>query len=318
MLLYAIRRVLLVIPTLFVVSIIVFSTIRLLPGDIVDSIERTAAMAGGGIDREAVEHALGLDVPMHVQYGRWMDGIFLHGSLGVSLRSGEEITAKIVSRMPVTIELGIISIIMSLLLGLPIGVYSAIRQDTIGDYLARSLSIILIAVPSFWSATMVILYPSIWWGWSPPIEFIPFHEDPLGNLGQMLIPSFLTGMLLSGLAMRMTRTMMLEEMRKDYIRTAFSKGLSERLVITRHALKNAFIPVISILGLEIPILVGGAIIIEQIFNLPGMGRLLLEALHSKDYTLTSGINLIIATSIVGSNLLVDLSYAYFDPRVRYR
>ena len=318
MLVYTIRRLLLIIPTLLIVSIIVFLSIRMLPGDIVDHISRGAVMSGGGpVDREAVERALGLDVPIHVQYGRWISDIFLHGSLGDSLRSGEDVTTKILGRLSVTFELGILSIVLSLLIGLPIGMFSAIRPDTVGDHVGRSISITLIAVPSFWAATLVMLYPSIWWGWSPPMELITFTEDPLGNLGQFLIPSFVTGMWLSGIGMRMTRTMMLEVLRQDYIRTAWAKGLRERVVVTRHALKNAFIPVISIIGMELPMLVAGAIIAEQIFALPGMGRLLLQALHSKDYTVISGINLIIATAIVMSNLLVDLSYAYLDPRVRY-
>ena len=318
MLVYFIRRLLLIIPTLLIVSIIVFLTVRLLPGDIVDSIAKSAVLAGGGpVDREAIERVLGLDVPIYVQYARWLGDIVLHGDLGDSLRSGEPVAAKIGSRLAVTFELGLISIVLALLIGLPIGIYSAIRPDTIGDYLGRSVSITLIAVPSFWAATLVVLYPSIWWGWSPPMELIPFTEDPLANLGQFIIPSFVTGMWMSGVGMRMTRTMMLEEMRKDHIRTAWAKGLGEGVVVTRHALKNALIPVISIVGLELPMLVAGAIIAEQIFALPGMGRLLLEALHGKDYTVISGVNLIIATAIVMSNLLVDLSYAYLDPRVRY-
>ncbi len=318
MLVYTTRRLLLIAPTLLIVSIIVFLSVRLLPGDIVDSITSTAVRSGGGpVDREAIERALGLDVPIYVQYGRWISDIFLHGSLGSSLRSGEEVTSKIAGRLSVTVELGLFSIVLSLLIGLPIGMFSAIRPDTLGDHIGRSISITLIAVPSFWAATLIMLYPSIWWGWSPPMELIPFREDPLGNLGQFLLPSFVTGMWLAGIGMRMTRTMMLEVLRQDYIRTAWAKGLRERAVVTRHALKNAFIPVISIIGMELPMLVAGAVIAEQIFALPGMGRLLIEALHRKDYTVISGVNLVIASAIVFSNLLVDLSYAYLDPRVRY-
>ena len=256
---------------------------------------------------------------MHVQYGRWIGDIFLHGSLGVSLRNtGVAVTTKILDRMAVTFELGLLAILTALLLGLPIGIYSAIRQDSIGDYLGRSFAIIFLAVPSFWLATMVMLYPAIWWGWTPDLEVIPFTEDPLRNLAQFIIPAFLTGMFMSGVTMRMTRTMMLEVLRQDYIRTAFGKGLKERLVVTRHALKNALIPVITIVGLELPLLVGGTVIIEQIFALPGIGRLLLDSLHIRDYTVVAGINLIIATAVVVINLLVDVSYSYLDPRVRYR
>ena len=317
---YLIRRLLMMIPTLFIISIIVFLMISLIPGDVIDSMmqQGLAKRAGGGLDREALERALGLDVPMYVQYGRWIGDIFLHGSLGDSLRTGEPVVTTIFGKVATTVELGLMAIVISVMMALPIGIYSAIRQDTVGDYTGRSIAIIFIAVPSFWIATMIMLYPSIWWGWSPPVPLIPFREDPLGNLGQFFIPSFILGMAMAGMTMRMTRTMMLEVLRQDYIRTAWSKGLKERLVVRRHALKNALIPVVTIVGAELPVLVGGAIIIEQIFALPGIGRLLLVSLSDRDYTLVSGVNLVIASGVVVANLLVDISYAYLDPRVRYR
>ena len=317
---YLISRLLLIIPTLFIISIIVFLMISLIPGDVIDSMmqQGLAKRASGGLDREALERALGLDVPMYVQYGRWIGDIFLHGSLGVSLRTGEPVMATIFGKVATTVELGLMAIVISLMMALPIGIYSAIRQDTVGDYTGRSIAIIFIAVPSFWIATMIMLYPSIWWGWSPPVALIPFREDPLGNLGQFFIPSFILGMAMAGTTMRMTRTMMLEVLRQDYIRTAWSKGLKERLVVRRHALKNALIPVVTIVGAELPVLVGGAVIIEQIFALPGIGRLMLVSLSDRDYTLVSGVNLVIASGVVVANLLVDISYAYLDPRVRYR
>ena len=317
---YLIRRLLMMIPTLFIISIIVFLMISLIPGDVIDSMmqQGLAKRAGGGLDREALERALGLDVPMYVQYGRWIGDIFLHGSLGDSLRTGEPVVTTIFGKVATTVELGLMAIVISVMMALPIGIYSAIRQDTVGDYTGRSIAIIFIAVPSFWIATMIMLYPSIWWGWSPPVPLIPFREDPLGNLGQFFIPSFILGMAMAGTTMRMTRTMMLEVLRQDYIRTAWSKGLKERLVVRRHALKNALIPVVTIVGAELPVLVGGAVIIEQIFALPGIGRLLLVSLSDRDYTLVSGVNLVIASGVVVANLLVDISYAYLDPRVRYR
>ena len=317
---YLIRRLLMMIPTLFIISIIVFLMISLIPGDVIDSMmqQGLAKRAGGGLDREALERALGLDVPMYVQYGRWIGDIFLHGSLGDSLRTGEPVATTILGKVATTVELGLMAIVISVMMALPIGIYSAIRQDTVGDYTGRSIAIIFIAIPSFWIATMVMLYPSIWWGWSPPVALIPFREDPLGNLGQFFIPSFILGMAMAGTTMRMTRTMMLEVLRQDYIRTAWSKGLKERAVVRRHALKNALIPVVTIVGAELPVLVGGAVIIEQIFALPGIGRLLLVSLSDRDYTLVSGVNLVIASGVVVANLLVDISYAYLDPRVRYR
>ena len=222
-------------------------------------------------------------------------------------------TREIFSRVRVTFELGLFAIVTALLLGLPIGVYSAYRQDTLGDYLGRSIAIVLLAVPTFWLATMVILYPAIWWAWSPSLEVIPFTEDPLGNLAQFVIPGFITGTFLAGVTMRMTRTMMLEVLRQDYIRTAYAKGLAERLVVTRHALKNALIPVITIIGMELPLLVGGTVITEQIFTLPGMGRLFLDSLENRDYTMVSGINLIIATAVVGANLVGRCLLCLFGP-----
>ena len=317
---YLFRRLLLIIPTLFIISIIVFLTIRLIPGDIIDSMMAeigSTAGAGGLLDREAIERALGLDVPMHVQYGRWIGDIFLHRSLGVSLRSGVPVTTLILSRIGVTFELGLLAIVMGVLMSLPIGIYSAMRQDSIGDYTGRSIAIIFIAVPSFWIGTLTLLYPAIWWGWSPPVELIFFGEDPLSNLKMFLIPSFILGMAMAGTTMRMTRTMMLEVLRQDYIRTAYAKGLNERLVVIRHALKNALIPVATVVGASLPVLVGGAVIIEQLFSLPGMGRLMLEALHQRDYTLVTGINLVVAIAVVVANLVVDISYAWLDPRVRY-
>ena len=319
---YVIRRSLLLIVTLFMVSIIVFLTVRLIPGDIIDSIivenRRHAGTDGFLVDREVLEKALGLDVPIYVQYGRWISNILLRGSLSVSLRNGQEVTTLILSRAGATFELGLLALIVAVVISLPVGIYSAIRQDSAGDYASRSLAIIFIAVPSFWTATLVMIYPALWWGWSPPLQLIPLREDPLGNLGMFLIPAFILGMTMAGTTMRMTRTMMLEVLKQDYIRTAWAKGLKERLVVARHALKNAVIPVVTVIGAELPVLVGGAVIIETIFALPGMGRLMIDALQARDYTTISGVNLVIAAVVVIANLLVDLSYAFLDPRVRYR
>ena len=307
--------------TLFIVATIVFLMIRLIPGDIIDSIIAELLSRGGAIgsvDRELLERRFGLDVPMHVQYVRWLGNIFLHGSLGLSLRNGHEVTELILSRIWVTFELGLLAMVFSNIVALPIGVYSAMRQDKIGDYIGRSIAIIFIAVPSFWIGTLIMLYPSIWWDWSPPLKLTPFAEDPLGHVGMFLIPSFILGMAMAGLTMRMTRTMMLEVLRQDYVRTAYAKGLKESVVVMRHTLKNTLIPVVTVAGAELPVLVGGAIVIEAIFALPGMGRLAIEALQSRDYTLVAGINMVTATAVVLANILVDISYAYLDPRVRYK
>ena len=315
---YIIRRLLLVIPTLFILSILVFLAVRFIPGDVIDVMVAKMDLAGGGsIDREALERMLGLDVPVYVQYGRWMGDILRHGTLGDSLMGAWSVEEKILRRLPVTLELGVMSIVIGLVIALPVGIYSAIRQDTAVDYAGRSIAILGLATPNFWLALMVMIYPSIWWGWSPPMRLITFSEDPLGNLGMFLIPSLILGTYLAATTMRMTRTMMLEVLRQDYIRTAWSKGLKERVVVVRHAVKNAFIPIVTTIGLQVPILVGGSVIIENIFNLPGLGRLLLDALNDRDYPVVSGINLFFGTAVIGINLLIDLLYAFLDPRVRY-
>ena len=315
---YLIRRLLLVIPTLLIISLVVFLTLRMVPGDVVDMIILERGLNAEGIDRGAIERRLGLDLPVHVQYGRWLADIVLRGSLGESWRGQDPVTTRIFGRIAVTVELGLFGTLLGLLVSLPVGIYSALRQDTVGDYLGRSFAIVFLAVPSFWTATMVMIYPVIWWNWSPPLRLIRFADDPLGNVGMFLIPSFILGMVMAGSTMRMTRTMMLEVLRQDYIRTAWSKGLRERLVVTKHALKNALLPVVTVVGFNLPVLVGGAVIIEQIFALPGIGRLMLQALDQRDYALVSGINLVFATAVVLANLLVDISYGFLDPRVRYR
>ncbi len=201
----------------------------------------------GVVDRAAIERRLGLDAPIHVQYGRWV-GQLLQGNLGTMLRGEQPVVEQILPRIPVTLELGVFAVVIGLLISMPIGIYSAIRQDSAGDYGGRSLAIIFISVPSFWTATIVMVYPAIWWGWAPPLELITFAEDPLGNLRMFLLPAALLGTALSGTTMRMTRTMALEVLRQDYIRTAWSKGLKEGVVVVRHALKNALIPVVTLVG----------------------------------------------------------------------
>ena len=315
---YIIRRLLLVVPTLFILSILVFLSVRFIPGDAIDAMLGKNEFISAEVDREALEHMLGLDVPVHVQYGRWIGGILRHGSLGRSLiGSRGAVEAKIIDRLPVTIEIGVLAILIGLAIALPVGIYSAMRQDTAADYVGRSVAILGLATPNFWLATMVVLYPSLWWAWSPPMEFVPLSEDPLGNLGVLILPSVILGTALAAATMRMTRTMMLEVLRQDYIRTAWSKGLRERVVVMRHAVKNALIPVVTLIGLQLPILIGGSVIMENIFNLPGLGRLMLTALEDRDYPVVSGVNLFFGTAVVVFNLLIDLLYSYLDPRVQY-
>ena len=270
------------------------------------------------MDRAKIEQVLGLDKPFLTQYGIWLGDIVLHGNLGNSLWDKLPVADKIITRWPVTFELGILSLILSQLIALPIGVYSALRQDTVGDYLGRSFAIMCVAVPSFWVATMLIVFPSIWWGWSPPLSIIPFNQDPIGNLKMFILPAIVLAMSMAGMTMRMTRTMMLEVLRQDYIRTAWAKGLRERVVVVRHALKNALIPVITVIGMGVPTLIGGTVIVENIFSLPGMGQLIIQATQTRDYTLVSGVILFFGAILVIINLVVDLTYGFLDPRITYK
>jgi peptide/nickel transport system permease protein len=314
---YVVRRVLALLPTLFFASVIVFVTVRLIPGDVIDMMLSERDISTGQLTRDQLLAALGLDKPLWQQYLHWAGNI-LTGDLGKSLWHGTPVWDQLAARLPVSFELGLMAMVFGLVLAVPIGVYSAIRQDTAADYLTRSMSILMLSVPAFWVGTIVMVFPSIWWGWSPPVEYIYFTDDPLLNLKHMLLPAAVLGMGLSAVTMRMTRTMMLEVLRQDYIRTAWAKGLNERLVVTRHALRNALIPVVTLVGLQAPLLIGGAVIIEQIFVLPGMGLLLLDAVSQRDYPLISGLFLIVGVGVMVINLLVDLSYGVLDPRVRQR
>lgn len=316
MLPYLIRRLLLIIPTLLITISIVFCVVRIVPGSIIDMMAKDMK-ADSQMDRDAIRRALGLDKPIYIQYGKYIWRIVTRGDLGKSLWKNVPVSEEILARIPVTIELGILGLIIGLSISIPIGIYSATRQDTVGDYIARSFAILLIAVPSFWVGTIVIVFPAVWWKWSPPMIYTPLFQGPLENLKQVIIPAVILGMAMSGTTMRMMRTMMLEVLRQDYIRTAWSKGLKEKTVIRRHALKNALIPVVTIVGLWMPVVVEGAVILEQIFNLPGIGRLLIESAFTRDYNIVSGLVLFIASGILVINLFVDIVYGFLDPRVRF-
>ena len=317
---YVIRRLLLVVPTLLLVSLIVFFAVRFIPGNVIDLMLTQHAGVSWKSDEEMRKHlekTLGLDVAVHVQYVRWIKNIVLHGDLGDSLWKRTPVSEEVRRKIPISIELGIFGIVVAIIISFPIGIYSAIRQDTMGDYLGRSFAIGCIAVPNFWLGTMAVVFPSIWLRWSPPIMYIPFSEDPWGNLAQFALPGVILGMAMCGTNMRMMRTMMLEVLRQDYIRTAWSKGLTERVVVLRHAMKNALIPAITLMGLMLPVMVGGTVILEQIFSLPGMGRLLVSAATQRDYPVVSGVTLTITVFVVFINLGVDLLYGFLDPRVKY-
>jgi peptide/nickel transport system permease protein len=317
---YIIRRVVLIIPNLLLLTVVVFLSVRFIPGDVVDMLVseiNTEGVMSYEEARDMIRDQLGLDTPVAVQYGRWLSGV-VRGDLGVSLRSRQPITEEFLSKVPISIELGILAMLTGLIISLPIGIFSAIRQDSLGDYAARTVAIVMMSVPGFWVMTMVIVFPAIWWNWLPPIEYIPLTQDPLGNLVQFIIPGVIMGASFSGGLMRVIRTMMLEVLRQDYIMTAWAKGLSERVVIVRHALKNALLPVVTIVGMGLPMLIAGSVVTEQIFNLPGVGRWLFDAVNRRDYPIISGMNLMLATLVLFCNLAVDITYAWLDPRVQYR
>ncbi len=312
---YILRRLLAMAPTLFFASLIVFVSMRIIPGDVIDLMLAQNDVSTS-LDREALEAAMGLDQPMATQYLRWA-GDALRGDLGQSLWRSTPVAEQIMDRLPVTFELGLLALVVALSVAVPIGILSATRQDSALDYTARSFSLLMLAIPGFWLGTLVMVFPSVWWRWAPAIEYTPFLADPIANLSHLIVPAILLGLSMSAITMRMTRTMMLEVMRQDYVRTARAKGLSERAVVVQHALKNGLIPVVTLIGLQVPLLIGGTVVMEQIFVIPGMGQLLLDGVYERDYPVISGVFLVVGVAILLINLLVDLSYGWLDPKVRY-
>ena len=315
---YIIRRILLLIPTFLILTVLVFMFIRLMPGNVIDLMVLQAPHEGTEqIDVTAVKHMLGLDQPVINQYWEWLSHL-LRGDMGNSLWTKRSVTADVISRLPITFELGLFALIIAQLIAFPVGILSAIRQDSIADYIARSITVLFVAAPAFWLGTMVMVFPSIWWGWSPEIQYISPTQDLGANIVQFIVPASIMGVGMAALEMRMLRTTILDVLRQDYIRTAWSKGLKERAVIVRHALKNASIPVVTIISGQIPVLIGGAVIIENIFNLPGMGRLFVESTFRRDYPYVTGMNAFFCVTGLILILLCDLSYAWLDPRIRYK
>jgi peptide/nickel transport system permease protein len=292
--------------------------VRIIPGNIIDLMLSQNDVSAAKQTRAQLEAALGLDQPIYTQYFRWIGGFLIHGDLGKSLWSNTPVMDEIMHRLPVTFELGLMGLVIALLVGIPIGVYAALKQDTVGDYVLRTFSILALAIPAFWSGTLVIVFPSIWWGWSPSVRYVTLWQDPAAHLLQLIIPALILGKAFSAIIMRLTRTLMLEVLRQDYIRTARAKGLAVGTIVMRHALRNALIPVVTLVGLQAPVLFGGTVILEQIFVIPGMGLLLFEAVGSRDYPVVTGVFLIFGVTVVLINLLVDLSYGWLDPRVRSR
>lgn len=313
---YVLRRTLLAVPTLLLSSLLIFSIMRVLPGDIIYTVLGDTLVNVPQSEIEALKKEVGLDKPLHEQYVIWIVAA-MKGDLGKSLRYRQPVSEMIASRLPVTLELGVLALLLSVIVGIPVGVLAALRQDTLADYVFRGFAIANLSVPNFWVATLVVVLPAIWFRYTPPLAYISFFDNPIENLKLLFAPAIILGLATSATKVRMTRAMMLEVMRNDYIRTAWAKGLPERLVIYRHALKNALIPVVTLFGLQVTAVLGGTVIMESVFSLPGMGRLLIEAITYRDYTVVQGIAFLIVVWVVITNLLVDLSYGFLDPRIRF-
>ncbi|PYN73676.1 MAG: glutathione ABC transporter permease GsiC [Candidatus Rokuibacteriota bacterium] len=312
---YVVVRILSIFPALLGVSVAVFLLVRLIPGTVVDQMVGTEG-AYSEESMRALRSFFGLDQPIYVQYVRWL-GTLLRGDLGVSWRTGLPVLQMIVSRLLVTVELTFGAMVVALAVGVPLGMLSARRENTTLDHVVRVASLFSLSIPVFWQATMLILAVSLWLDWAPAVDFVSPWTDPLRNLAIIALPSLALGTAVAAVFMRMTRSSLLEVMRQDYIRTARAKGLPEQGVLWGHALKNSLIPLITVAGVQVGYLLGGAVVTEEVFTLPGVGRLLLWAVFQRDYPLVQGTILVISGLFLVSNLIVDLVYAYLDPRIHY-
>ena len=314
---YVFKRLLLMIPTLFGVALLVFFLLRVAPGDIVE-----LKYAGSGtfapkeaLDRERVQ--LGLDRPLAQQFASWIAGI-VRFDFGISMWTGRPITDEIKIRLELSVQLALMATLVAVLIAIPAGTLAALKQDTWIDYLVRIVSIGGLALPSFWLGIVIILGFLIVFKWMPPLSFTSFWIDPWANLTQMIWPALAVGYRYSAMSTRMTRSAVLEVLREDYVRTARAKGLRERAVVIKHALRNALLPVITVIGLEFAFLIGGLVVTEQVFNLNGIGMLFVESITHRDYTMTQALVLLVSFAFIFMNLLVDLLYAYLDPRIHYQ
>jgi peptide/nickel transport system permease protein len=314
---YLAKRLLLIVPTMLGVASLVFVIMRVIPGDVALLI---LGGDSGQIDRAqlaAMHHRLGLDQPLLVQFGTWLWAV-LHFDFGVSLWTGRPVVEELLVRLPLSLELAILATIVSVVVAIPFGMLAAMRQDSWLDYVIRVISIGGLAIPSFWAGILVILFLVIYFGWGPPLEYTPPWVDPWANFQQMVWPVVTVGYRYAAVTTRMTRSTLLEVMREDYIRTAWAKGLAERAIVIRHALKNAMLPVITLIGTEFAFLIGGLVVTETVFTLNGVGRFVVDAVAHRDYPVVQALVFVIAFGFVIVNLLIDLTYAWFDPRIRYR
>ncbi|SDM21926.1 ABC transporter permease [Sediminibacillus halophilus] len=311
---YIVRRLLMLVPVLFGVSIFIFVIMRIVPGDVAMTILGTDATPES---LKQLREDFGLNLPIYQQYFEWMAGV-LTGDFGESMRTGKEVLPDILTRFKLTFELTLISAVLSWIIAIPLGIIAAIKRNTKTDFGVRLISLLGVSVPNFALATVLILILALFFSYSPPVGYVGFFEDPATNLQIMILPSIVLGTAMAGAVMRMTRSSILEILRQDFIRTIRAKGARERVVIFQHALRNAMIPILTIIGMQIGTLLGGTVIIEQIFSLPGLGQLVLTAITQRDFTVVQGAVLFIAFVFVLINLLVDLLYSYLDPRITYK
>jgi peptide/nickel transport system permease protein len=300
--------------TLLLVSFLVFALLEIVPGDIIAILVGEEGYSRA--DAARVEQQLGLDRPLLVRYAHWL-GDAARGDMGHSIKSGRSVTDIMRTALPVTVELGLISLLLATAIGIPLGVYSAVRQNRPDDYLARLIAIIGISVPHFYLATLVIVFPAIWWGWTPPLFYVSFREDPLANLQFLIVPAIILATGPAARFARITRSAVLDTLREDYVRTARAKGVSGIALMRRHVLRTAMLPVVTVFGAQVITLVTGAVVIETIFGVPGMGRTMVTAIGNRDFPVITGVNAVIAITVVCINLLIDITYRVFDPRVTF-
>ncbi len=315
---YIIRRLILAIPTIFVVSVVVFFLVNYLPGDA--ALVKVSEGGRSAYTPEQYERAvkeLRLDDPWYQRYGGWVGGLF-RGDGGKSLISNEPVFSELRQKIPVTVELAVMAMVLGLALSVPIGVLSAVRQDSVWDYGGRLFATVGLALPEFLAGSMLLLTLSLAFNWAPQLVYTPFFEDPLSNLEQFVFPAVILAFHQSAILVRMTRSAMLEVLRQDYMRTAYAKGLRPAVSIVRHALRNAFLPVITIAGIQAANMLGGSVIVERLFSLPGIGAQVVQGLEARDWTVVQTVVLLITIVIVGLNIALDVLYAWFDPRIRYQ
>jgi peptide/nickel transport system permease protein len=319
MLQYSVQRLALFVPTLLLVSVLVFILMRIVPGDpalliLIGTEDGSGTYTQEELDK--VRHEIGTDRPLVVQYGSWIWGL-ARGDLGQSVWDGTPVVDELKKRLPVTLELAVLSMIIATVIAIPLGVISAVKQDTWIDYAVKVYTVLGVAAPTFWIGILTIMVLAFWFNWLPPLDFVRLWEDPLTNGKQLIFPALVLGYHDTAFIARLTRSAMLEVLREDYVRTARSKGLGERVVISRHALKNALLPVVTVAGLQFGALMGGVILIESIFLIPGVGSLLIDSLQRRDFPIIQALIMLTAVIVLSINMVVDLLYGWLDPRVRY-